>query len=56
MPVLQRRDTDPQDCLMHLLTVYFSHLHIRLNLHSIARCETGKTVVCIHIREGLIGP
>lgn len=48
-PVLQRCDTDPKDCLIYLLTVYFSHLHIRLNLHSPARCETGQTVVCIQI-------
>lgn len=48
-PVLQRRDTDPKDCLIYLLTVYFSHLHIRLNFHSPARCETGQTVVCIQI-------
>lgn len=49
MPVLQRHNMDPKDCLIQLLTVYFSHRHIRLNLHSVARCEMGKTVVCIHV-------
>lgn len=51
MPVLQRQDMDPKDCLIQLLTVYFSHPHIRLNLHSVARYETGKALVCIHVRE-----
>lgn len=51
MPVLQRCDMDPKDCLIQLLTVYFCHPHTRLNLHSAARCETGKAVVCIHIWE-----
>lgn len=50
MPVLQRCNIDPKDCLIQLLTVHFSHPHIRLHLHSIARCEMGKTV-CIYIQE-----
>lgn len=49
MPVLQRRNPDPKECLTQLLTVYFSHPHVRLNLHSVARCERQKPVVCIHI-------
>lgn len=41
MPVFQRCDMEPKDCLIHLLTIYFSHPHTRLNLHPIARCEMG---------------
>lgn len=53
IPVSHRRDMGPKDCLIHLLTVYFSHPHIRLNLHSIARCDMGN--LHPHLRD-LVSP
>lgn len=53
MPVFLRYDMEPKDCLIHRITVYFSHPHIRLNLHLVARCDMGN--LHLHLRD-LISP